>query len=116
VKNGFWALIVKLKDGVTPFRKLDKKVYVTLKRRVYQLLFKGENEMGDRIKIFGIVALLGFLAGILAQLTADYAIPWLMDVLPAIVQIKFVVSGFAGACLTIVMVSVWAYMSGQRDR
>jgi hypothetical protein len=72
--------------------------------------------MGDRIKVFGVVALLGFLAGIIAQLTADYAIPWLMNILPALVQMKFLVSGFAGACLTMVMVGVWAYMSGSRDR
>ena len=72
--------------------------------------------MGDRFKIFGIVVLLGFMAGIIVQLTADYAIPWLMNVLPALVQIKFVVSGFAGACFTLVLVSVWAYMSGSRDR
>ncbi len=72
--------------------------------------------MGDRIKIFGIVAILGFMAGIIVQLTADYAIPWLMEVLPALVQVKFVVSGFAGACLTVALVSVWAYITGPRDR
>jgi hypothetical protein len=72
--------------------------------------------MGDRIKIFGIVALVGFMAGILVQLTADYAIPWLMEVIPALVQVRFVVSGLAGACLTMVLVGVWAYMTGRRDR
>ena len=72
--------------------------------------------MGDRIKIFGIVALLGFLAGVIAQLTADYIIPWLMIVLPALVQIRFVVSGFAGAALTLVLVSIWAYFTGNKDR
>ena len=72
--------------------------------------------MNDRIRIFAFVALLGFAAGIIAQLSADYVIPWLMDVLPALVQIRFVVSGFAGACLTLVMVSVWAYISGSRER
>lgn len=72
--------------------------------------------MVERFKIFAIVALLGFFAGIIAQLTADYVIPWLMIVLPELVQIKFVVSGFAGACLTLVMVSVWAYMTGPPDR
>ncbi len=72
--------------------------------------------MVERFKIFAIVALLGFFAGIIAQLTADYVIPWLMIVLPELVQIKFVVSGFAGACLTLVMVSVWAYMTGPSDR
>ena len=69
--------------------------------------------MGDRVKIFGIVALLGFMAGVIAQLTADYVIPWLMTVLPALINIKWVVSGFAGACLTLVLVTAWAYMTGK---
>jgi hypothetical protein len=72
--------------------------------------------MGERLRVFGIIALLGFMAGVIAQLTADYIIPWLMVVIPALVQIRFVVSGFAGAALTLVLVSVWAYVTGNRDR
>ena len=72
--------------------------------------------MDDRLKIFGIVALLGFMAGVLAQVTADYIIPWLMVVLPALINVKWVVAGFAGAALTLVLVSVWAYMTGNRNR
>ena len=67
--------------------------------------------MGERLKIFGLVALLGFMAGVIAQLTADYIIPWLIAVLPALINIKWVVSGFAGACLTLVLVTAWAYMT-----
>jgi hypothetical protein len=72
--------------------------------------------MSERFKIFAIVALLGFAAGIIAQLSADYVIPWMMVVIPELVQIKFLVSGFAGACLTLVMVSVWAYIQGPPDK
>jgi len=72
--------------------------------------------MGERLKVFGLVALLGFMAGVIAQLTADYIIPWLMVVIPALVQIRFVVSGFAGAALTLVLVSAWAYFTGNKDR
>ncbi len=72
--------------------------------------------MGERVKVFVLVAILGFVAGIIAQLTADYVIPFLLEVLPQLVQIKFVVSGFAGACLTLVLVSVWAYVTGTKDR
>ncbi len=70
--------------------------------------------MNERVKIFGIVALLGFMAGVIAQLTADYIIPWLMVVLPALVQVRFVVAGFAGAALTLVLVSIWAYATRNR--
>ncbi|MEM3700743.1 MAG: hypothetical protein QXL57_07770 [Candidatus Bathyarchaeia archaeon] len=71
--------------------------------------------MGERLKVFGLVALLGFMAGIIAQLTADYVIPALLEVLPVLVQIRFLVSGFAGACLTLVLISIWAYITGPTE-
>ncbi|MBE3115873.1 hypothetical protein IMZ68_01580 [Candidatus Bathyarchaeota archaeon] len=72
--------------------------------------------MTSRLKIFGIVAVLGFLAGVIAQLTADYIIPWLVEVLPSLINVKWIVAGFAGAVLTLVLVAAWAYMSGNKDR
>jgi hypothetical protein len=72
--------------------------------------------MGDRFKLFALVALLGFFAGVIAQLTADYVIPALMTILPQLVQIRFLVSGFAGACLTLALITVWAYVSGSSER
>jgi hypothetical protein len=72
-------------------------------------------KLGERLKIFAIVALLGFMAGVIAQLAADYAIPALLRILPQLVQIKFLVSGFAGACLTLVLISIWAYVSGPSE-
>jgi hypothetical protein len=72
--------------------------------------------MSDRLRIFGIVALLGFMAGVIAQVTAEYVIPWLMVVLPSLINIKWVVSGFAGAALTLVLVTVWAYVTGNRSK
>lgn len=71
--------------------------------------------MGERMKVFGLVAVLGFMAGIIADLTAEYVIPWLVAVLPELIQIRFLVSGFAGACLTLVLVSVWAYITGPSE-
>ncbi len=72
--------------------------------------------MSGRIRVFAIVALLGFMAGVIAQVTAEYIIPWLMVVLPALINIKLVVSGFAGAALTLVLVTVWAYVTGNRNK
>ncbi len=72
--------------------------------------------MGERFKVFGLVAILGFMAGVIAQLTADYILPWLLAVLPQLVQIRFLVSGFAGACLTLVLVSIWAYVTGPSEK
>ncbi|HII85836.1 TPA: hypothetical protein HA273_04560 [Candidatus Bathyarchaeota archaeon] len=73
--------------------------------------------MSDRAKVFGIIIVLGFMAGVLAQLTATYIIPWLISVLPALAGLtSFMISGIAGACLTVVLVSAWAYLTSNRDR
>ena len=42
--------------------------------------------MNSRLKVFGVIAILGFLAGIIAQVTATYFIPWFMSVLPLLGQ------------------------------
>ena len=67
--------------------------------------------MGERFKIFIFVAILGFFAGVVADLASTYAIPALMSLLPAFLNARYLLSGFAGACLTLVLVSVWAYIS-----
>ncbi|MEM2118530.1 MAG: hypothetical protein QW840_00185 [Candidatus Bathyarchaeia archaeon] len=72
--------------------------------------------MNERLKMFVFVALLGFLAGIIADLSATYVIPWLQAVLPAFLNARYLLSGFAGACLTVLLVTVWAYISGPRER
>ncbi len=72
--------------------------------------------MGERLKIFVFVAILGFFAGIVADLSATYVIPALANVLPAFLNARFMLSGLAGAFLTLVMVSVWAYVTGSKDR
>ncbi|NWG10900.1 hypothetical protein HXY33_04000 [Candidatus Bathyarchaeota archaeon] len=72
--------------------------------------------MNERLKVFMLVALLGFLAGVIADLTAEYIIPGLLTILPAFLNARYVLSGLAGACLTLVLVSVWAYITGTPER
>ncbi len=72
--------------------------------------------MGERLKIFVFVAILGFVAGIVADLSATYVIPALAEVLPAFLSARYMLSGLAGACLTLIMVSIWAYITGTRER
>jgi NADH:ubiquinone oxidoreductase subunit 6 (subunit J) len=72
--------------------------------------------MNNRFKIFGLIALLGFVAGVIAQVTATYLIPWLIIVLPSLAALtSFMVAGFAGAILTVAIVGAWAYMTGKKD-
>jgi hypothetical protein len=72
--------------------------------------------MNSRLKIFGLIALLGFVAGIIAQVTAAVVIPWLVTVLPLLGgATNYIISGFAGAVLTVALVGVWAYMTGKKE-
>jgi hypothetical protein len=72
--------------------------------------------MNSRLKVFGLIALLGFVAGIIAQVTASYLIPWLVIVLPSLASLtSFMVAGFAGAVLTVAIVGAWAYMTGKKE-
>jgi hypothetical protein len=72
--------------------------------------------MNSRLKVFGLIALIGFVAGVIAQATATYFIPWLILVLPSLASLtSFVIAGFAGAVLTVAIVGAWAYMTGKKD-
>jgi len=73
-------------------------------------------KMSERFKVFALVAVLGFMAGIIADLTAEYVIPALLTILPAFLNARYILSGLAGACLTLVLVSVWAYITGSSER
>jgi hypothetical protein len=73
--------------------------------------------MAGRMKVFGLIALLGFVAGIIAQLCATFVIPWFIEVLPLLGSATtYLISGVAGAVLTVALVSVWAYMTGRKDQ
>ena len=72
--------------------------------------------MNSRLKIFGLIAVVGFIAGVIAQVTAAYFIPWLITVLPSLAGLtSFVVAGVAGSVLTVAIVGAWAYMTGKKD-
>lgn len=67
--------------------------------------------MSERLKVLLTFALLGFLAGILANLAYHTIIPALIAAFPSMLQAEWVLSGFAGAFLTIVVVVIWAYFT-----
>ena len=66
--------------------------------------------MGERIKILLSFALLGFMAGIFAKFTYEYSVPWLLAHFPMI-SWDWILSGLAGAVLTMFLVAIWAYAS-----
>jgi hypothetical protein len=66
--------------------------------------------MGERIKVLLSFALLGFMAGIFAKFTYEYSVPWLLAHFPMI-SWDWILSGLAGAVLTMFLVAIWAYAS-----
>ena len=62
----------------------------------------------------GSFAILGFIAGVAANFTYKTVIPALMKAFPELLKFgaEWVLSGFAGAILVILMVVAWAYVSG----
>jgi len=72
--------------------------------------------MNSRLKIFGVIALIGFLAGVLAQVTATFIIPAIILFLPSLSVISaYLVSGLAGAVITVFIVGAWAYLTSRKD-
>ena len=72
--------------------------------------------MNSRFKIFGLIALVGFVAGIVVQVTAKFVIPWMIDVLPLLGgATTYLLSGVAGAVITVAIVGAWAYMTGKKE-
>lgn len=67
--------------------------------------------MSGRIKILASFALLGFIAGVAANFAYHTVWPLLLSFFPTILQVEWVVSGIAGATLTLIMLILWAYLS-----
>ncbi|MGD8506261.1 MAG: hypothetical protein PVF15_06305 [Candidatus Bathyarchaeota archaeon] len=68
--------------------------------------------MSERIKMFATFGILGFLAGVIANFTYRYVIPWLSKIVFPVIGLDWIFSGIAGAALTVLLVTAWAYFSG----
>jgi len=71
--------------------------------------------MSERIKMLTTFAILGFFAGIIANFTYRHVIPWLSELVLPVLGLEWIFSGLAGAALTIVLVTAWAYLSGSPE-
>lgn len=67
--------------------------------------------MSERIKILGMFAILGFIAGVIANFAYHYVLPAIFAIFPEILSVEWILSGFAGAILTIFIMLVWTYAS-----
>jgi hypothetical protein len=71
--------------------------------------------MSDRIKMLTTFAILGFFAGIIANFSYRYVLPWLNTIVLPMLGLDWIFSGFAGAALTILLMTAWAYLSGPSE-
>jgi len=71
--------------------------------------------MGERVKMIGTFGLLGFFAGIVANATWKYVIPYLSQIVFPMIGVEWILSGIAGAFITLGLVTAWAYVSGPGD-
>ena len=71
--------------------------------------------MSERIKMLTTFAILGFFAGVIANFTFKYVIPWLSQIVLPVLGLEWIFSGLAGAGLTILLVTTWAYLSGSPE-
>lgn len=67
--------------------------------------------MGARFRIMMFFALVGFIGGVMANLTYDWVIVRLLELFPLLLQAKWLFWGFAGAILAMIIPLVWAYLS-----
>jgi len=72
--------------------------------------------MSERIKVLGMFAILGFVAGVVANFTYHYVLPVIFAIFPEIFRVEWILSGFAGALLTVSIMLLWAYASKSSER
>jgi len=73
--------------------------------------------MDQRIKIFGIIAIIGFIAGVIAALALKYFIPWLKEASSSLSGIAdYLIAGIVGAILAVVLIAVWVRITRKTDR
>jgi uncharacterized membrane protein YeaQ/YmgE (transglycosylase-associated protein family) len=73
--------------------------------------------MDQRIKLFGVIAIIGFIAGVIAALAIRYVPNWLRSIWPSLSGMTdFIVAGIVGAILAVVLIAVWALVSGKKDQ
>ena len=67
--------------------------------------------MNDRLKILGVFAILGFIGGVIANISFHTVWPWLVANFSLIFATEYVISGIAGALITTLFVVIWVYLS-----
>jgi uncharacterized membrane protein (DUF106 family) len=72
--------------------------------------------MSNRIRTFAIIAIFGFIIGIIAKLAADRIGPWLESHSSSFAGlVPYILAGIAGAILTILIIVIWARLTDKKQ-
>jgi len=64
------------------------------------------------VKVLASFALLGFIAGVAANIAYHRVLPALLRAFPELLRAEWILSGLVGSVLTLLMLVLWAYTSG----
>jgi len=57
------------------------------------------------------IAVIGYFLGVAGYYIFKNLEPWLMQVLPNLLQAEWLISGFVGAIFSVILVVIWSYSS-----
>ena len=70
--------------------------------------------MAGKWSVFAVFAILGFVGGIMANVAGKVIIPKLIELYPELFKnLDWLLSGFGGAVITILILVIWASFSPQ---
>jgi len=64
-----------------------------------------------RTGILVAIAVIGYFLGVAGYYVFKNLEPWLMQVLPNLMQAEWLISGFVGAIFSVILVVIWSYSS-----
>ncbi len=71
--------------------------------------------MGGKLKVLAPVAVLGFVGGALIDLMGRRLLPVLIELLPELTRLEWVISGFVGSIVSVLVVTSWAYLTKVKE-
>jgi uncharacterized protein YacL len=70
----------------------------------------------SRLKTFAIIAIFGFIIGIIAKFAADRIGPWIEEHSTTFAgAAPWILAGIAGAVITLLIIIIWAQLIGKKD-
>lgn len=70
--------------------------------------------MGERTKTLALIALIGFIVGVIVPIAFENIPLEYLSYLTAMVQVKWILSGIAGAFLAMIIAVILAYSTGKK--